>query len=57
MTDEKLQAFRDEIGVADAHPYDCDCERCRGLHAAIAAQNPDGSYFFRDEELERLAAE
>ena len=33
------------------HDYDCMCERCRQWHATIAAQNPDGSYFFTDEEL------
>ena len=40
-----------------AHPYSCRCERCRTLAAAIGAQNPDGSYFFTDEELFQLAAE
>ena len=31
--------------------------RKRDLAAAIAAKNPDGSYFYSDAELENLAAE
>jgi hypothetical protein len=39
------------------HPYDCRCARCVGMAAAIGAMNSDGSYFFSDDELFRLATE
>jgi len=39
------------------HVYGCKCERCRRLAAAICATNPDGSPFFTDAELEKLARE
>ncbi len=39
------------------HHLDCGCPRCKALHAAFAATNPDGSDFFTDDELAQLAAE
>ena len=37
------------------HAYGCRCSQCVGMAAAIGAQNPDGSYFFTDEELFELS--
>lgn len=42
-------------GIPGAHSDSCRCDRCRNMMAAIVAQNPDGSYFFNDDELLRLA--
>jgi len=35
--------------------YGCRCERCMNWHKTIAAQNPDGSYCFSDQDLYDLA--
>lgn len=37
------------------HDYMCPCIECRAMTAAIVARNPDGSYFYTEEELEQLA--
>jgi len=37
------------------HPYDCTCDRCHSMAAAISARNSDGSYFYTDAELFALA--
>lgn len=38
------------------HDYMCPCEQCKGMAAAIMAQNPDGSYFYSEEELKQMAS-
>lgn len=37
------------------HDYGCSCKQCMNMMSAILARNPDGSYFFSDEELEKIA--
>jgi hypothetical protein len=37
------------------HAYGCECSRCRGMAAAIAAKDSSGEYFFTDEELLEIA--
>ncbi len=44
-------------GIPGAHSDSCRCDSCRSMAAAITAQNPDGSYFFSDDELLKLAEE
>jgi hypothetical protein len=39
----------------EPHDYGCRCERCRAMATAITVQNPDGTYFYTDEELHALA--
>lgn len=40
--------------MPEPHAYRCACSECRAMVAAISAQNPDGAYFFSDDELEQL---
>ena len=42
-------------GVPGAHSDSCRCEQCHGMAQAICAQNPDGTYFFSDQELLQIA--
>ena len=43
--------------VPKRHDYECQCERCRAMWAAIEARLPNGEYFFTDDELFKLALE
>lgn len=37
------------------HDYDCECRRCKGMFKALCADNPDGTPFFTDEEMDRMS--
>lgn len=37
------------------HDYMCPCDGCTAMVAAIVARNPDGSYFYSEEELKQMA--
>lgn len=41
--------------VPGAHAYRCACLQCKSMAAAIGATNYEGSSFFTDAELFRLA--
>ena len=47
-------SYREENGQV-VHESGCNCERCRGLIAAILAVDSEGEYFFSDDELQQLA--